>query len=93
LADGIANAHCARACFDALDWLAALGPVYLREFGTLCIAPAFAGVTRWVTPMLTLAIDEIRAVPRALTGDDQDQVRARTMRLIHLKASEHYRRL
>ena len=35
LADGIEDAHCVRACFDALDRLAALGTVYLREFGTL----------------------------------------------------------
>lgn len=34
LADGIAEARCVRACFDALDRLAALGPVYLRDFGT-----------------------------------------------------------
>ena len=34
LADGIADAHCVGACFDALDRLAALSPVYLREFGT-----------------------------------------------------------
>jgi adenylate cyclase len=34
LADGIADARCVRACFDALDRLAALGPVYLRDFGT-----------------------------------------------------------
>ena len=34
LADGIADAHCVRACFDALDRLAALSPVYLRDFGT-----------------------------------------------------------
>jgi adenylate cyclase len=35
LADGVADAHCVRACFDALDRLAALGPIYLRDFGTL----------------------------------------------------------
>jgi adenylate cyclase len=34
LEDGIADARCVRACFDALDRLAALSPVYLREFGT-----------------------------------------------------------
>jgi adenylate cyclase len=34
LADGIADAHCVRACFDALDRLAALSPAYLRDFGT-----------------------------------------------------------
>jgi adenylate cyclase len=34
LADGIEDARCVRACFDALDRLAALGPVYLRDFGT-----------------------------------------------------------
>ena len=34
LADGIANAHCVRACFDAFDRLAALSPVYVRDFGT-----------------------------------------------------------
>jgi adenylate cyclase len=34
LADGIADAHCVRACFDALDRLAVLSPVYLRDFGT-----------------------------------------------------------
>jgi adenylate cyclase len=33
LADGVANAHCVRACFDALDRLAVLSPVYLRDFG------------------------------------------------------------
>jgi adenylate cyclase len=33
LADGIADAHCVRACFDALDRLAVLSPVYLRDFG------------------------------------------------------------
>jgi adenylate cyclase len=33
LADGIADAHCVRACFDALDRLATLSPVYLRDFG------------------------------------------------------------
>jgi hypothetical protein len=73
LADGIANAHCARACFDALDWLAALGPVYLREFGTLCIAPAFAGVTRWVTPMLmryVLSPEHLRATIRIKCGHE-----------------------
>jgi adenylate cyclase len=34
LADGISDAHCVRACFDALDRLAVLSPVYQREFGT-----------------------------------------------------------
>jgi adenylate cyclase len=34
LADGIADAHCVRACFDAFDRLAALSPVYVRDFGT-----------------------------------------------------------
>ena len=34
LAEGVADAHCVRACFDALDRLAALSPVYLRDFGT-----------------------------------------------------------
>jgi adenylate cyclase len=34
LADGIAEAHCVRACFDALDRLAVLSPIYLRDFGT-----------------------------------------------------------
>ena len=34
LADGIADAHCVRACFDALDRLTVLSPIYLREFGT-----------------------------------------------------------
>jgi adenylate cyclase len=33
LADGIADARCVRACFDALDRLAELSPVYLRDFG------------------------------------------------------------
>ena len=33
LADGIADARCVRACFAALDRLAALDPVYLRDFG------------------------------------------------------------
>ena len=33
LADGIADARCVRACFDALDRLAVLDPVYLRDFG------------------------------------------------------------
>ena len=30
---GIADAHCVRACFAALDRLALLRPVYLRDFG------------------------------------------------------------
>jgi len=34
LADGIADARCVRACFDALDRLKVLSPVYLRDFGT-----------------------------------------------------------
>jgi adenylate cyclase len=34
LADDIAKAHCVRGCFGAPDRLAALGPVYLRDFGT-----------------------------------------------------------
>jgi adenylate cyclase len=34
LAAGIADAHCVRACFDALERLSALAPVYLRDFGT-----------------------------------------------------------
>src|SRR5271167_2143612 len=34
LADGIADAHCVRACFDALDRLAVLSPLYLGDFGT-----------------------------------------------------------
>jgi adenylate cyclase len=34
LAEGLADAHCVRACFDALDRLAVLSPVYLRDFGT-----------------------------------------------------------
>jgi adenylate cyclase len=34
LADGITDARCVRACFDALDRLAVLSPVYLRDFGT-----------------------------------------------------------
>jgi adenylate cyclase len=33
LAEGISDAHCVRACFDALDRLAVLSPAYLREFG------------------------------------------------------------
>jgi adenylate cyclase len=33
LADGIADAHCVRACFDAFDRLAVLSPAYLRDFG------------------------------------------------------------
>jgi adenylate cyclase len=33
LADGIADARCVRACFDVLDRMAELAPVYLREFG------------------------------------------------------------
>ncbi len=33
LADGIADARCVRACFDALDRMAALSPVYVRDFG------------------------------------------------------------
>jgi adenylate cyclase len=33
LADGIVGAQCVRACFAALDRLAALGPVYRRDFG------------------------------------------------------------
>jgi adenylate cyclase len=35
LTDGIGAAHCVRACFDALGRLAALSPVYVRDFGTL----------------------------------------------------------
>jgi adenylate cyclase len=31
---GIEDAHCVRGCFAALERLAALRPVYLREFGT-----------------------------------------------------------
>jgi adenylate cyclase len=34
LPDGIADAHCVRACFDAMDRLAVLGPSYRRDFGT-----------------------------------------------------------
>jgi adenylate cyclase len=34
LEDGIADAHCVRACFDAFDRLAALTAVYVRDFGT-----------------------------------------------------------
>jgi adenylate cyclase len=34
LTDGVADAHCVRACFDAFDRLAALSPVYMRDFGT-----------------------------------------------------------
>lgn len=34
LADGIADANCVKACFAALDELAARRPLYLREFGT-----------------------------------------------------------
>lgn len=34
LADGIADAHCVRACFDAFDRLAVLSPAYLHDFGT-----------------------------------------------------------
>jgi adenylate cyclase len=34
LPDGIADARCVRACFDAFDRLAALSPVYVRDFGT-----------------------------------------------------------
>jgi adenylate cyclase len=33
LADGIADARCVRACFDVLERMAELGPVYLRDFG------------------------------------------------------------
>jgi adenylate cyclase len=33
LANGVADAHCVRACFDALDRMAELSPVYLRDFG------------------------------------------------------------
>ncbi len=50
LADGIADAHCVRACFDAFDRLAVLSPAYLRDFGTpihcragLHCAPVVAG--------------------------------------------------
>ena len=34
LADGIASANCVRACFNALDRLALLGPAYQQDFGT-----------------------------------------------------------
>jgi adenylate cyclase len=34
LADGIAEARCVRACFEALDRLTLLGPAYRRDFGT-----------------------------------------------------------
>lgn len=34
LADGIADARCVRACFGALDRMAELSHVYLRDFGT-----------------------------------------------------------
>jgi adenylate cyclase len=34
LVDGIADANCVRACFDALERLAVLGPAYQRDFGT-----------------------------------------------------------
>jgi len=33
LSDGIADARCVNACFDALDRMAELAPVYLRDFG------------------------------------------------------------
>jgi adenylate cyclase len=34
LPNGIADAHCVRACFDAPERLTALSPVYVRDFGT-----------------------------------------------------------
>jgi len=34
LPNGIADAHCVRACFDAPERLTALSPVHVRDFGT-----------------------------------------------------------
>ena len=47
LADGISDAHCVRACFDALDRLAVLSPVYLREFGTAIHCQPGCIAVRW----------------------------------------------
>jgi adenylate cyclase len=40
LEEGIADARCVRACFDALERLAALAPGYRRDFGTTITARA-----------------------------------------------------
>ena len=48
LADGIADAHCVSACFDAFERLAVLSPAYLRDFGTpIPIAELDCTAVRW----------------------------------------------
>ena len=71
LADGIADAHCVRACFDALDRLAMRSPVYLRDFGTLvnCRAglhcgPVVAGEMGSVKQEIVLLGDTVNTTAR-----------------------------
>jgi hypothetical protein len=40
LSNGIADAHCVRARFDAPERLTALSPVYVRDFGTPFALPS-----------------------------------------------------
>jgi adenylate cyclase len=73
LADGIADARCVRGCFAALERLAALGPVYRRDFGArlncragLHCGPVVAGEMGSAKKEIVLLGDTVNTAARIL---------------------------
>jgi adenylate cyclase len=71
LPDGIADARCVRACFEALERLEALGPVYRREFGApvacragLHCGPVVAGEMGTIKKEIVLLGDTVNTAAR-----------------------------
>jgi adenylate cyclase len=71
LGDGIAEARCVRACFDALDRLAELAPAYRQEFGAtlacragLHCGPVVAGEMGTVKKEIVLLGDTVNTAAR-----------------------------
>ncbi len=73
LSDSAAAAHCVHACFGALDRLAELGPVYLRDFGAtihcragLHCGPVVAGEMGSVKKEIVFLGDTVNTAARIL---------------------------
>jgi adenylate cyclase len=71
LVDGVADANCVRACFDALDRLSVLSPLYRRDFGTpihchaaLHCGPVVAGEMGSVKKEIVFLGDTVNTVAR-----------------------------
>jgi adenylate cyclase len=56
LTEGVASANCVRACFDALDRLSALSPLYRRDFG----APIHCHAAMHCGPVVTGEMGSIK---------------------------------